>query len=63
MAPNNSEITKELVSIKKLLILALANSGLTQSQIAVALDIDRTNVARMFPKGALSSLKTKGGKP
>lgn len=53
-------IVKELVAIKKLLVLALANSGMTQSQIAAALDMDRTNVGRMFPKGALSGSKSKG---
>lgn len=60
MAADESQTIKELMAIKKLLILAPANSGLTQSQIALALDIDRTSVGRMFPKGALSGLKTKG---
>lgn len=60
MAGNETQTIKELVSIKKLMILALVNSGLTQSQIAAALDIDRTSVSRMFPKGALSTLKSKG---
>lgn len=61
MISDNKEILKELVSIKKLLILALSNSGMTQTQIAAALDIDRTSVGRMFPKGALSSKKEKAG--
>lgn len=60
MAMNDSEVVKELAAIKKLLILALANSGMTQSQIAAALDVDRTSVSRMFPKGTLSKLKGKG---
>lgn len=59
MAANDPQAIKELVAIKKLLVLALVNSGLTQAQIATALDIDRTSVGRMFPKGALSNLKTK----
>lgn len=62
MANDNRELLKELTAIKKLLILALANSGMTQSQIAAALDVDRTNVSRMFPKGTFAALKTKGGK-
>ena len=60
MASEDTPTIKELVAIKKLLILALVNSGLTQSQIASALDVDRTSVARMFPKGALAKLKSKG---
>lgn len=60
MATEDSQTYKELVAIKKLLILALINSGMTHSQIAAALDIDRTSVGRMFPKGALSKLKSKG---
>lgn len=60
MKTDEAQTIKELVAIKKLLVLALVNSGLTQSQIAAALDIDRTGVSRMFPKGALSKLKAKG---
>lgn len=60
MATGDAQTLKELVAIKKLLVLALAHSGLTQSQIAAALDMDRTGVGRMFPKGALSKLKAKG---
>ena len=60
MVGDDSQMIKELIAIKKLLILALANSGLTQAQIAAALDIDRRSVRRMFPKGALSKTKAKG---
>jgi predicted transcriptional regulator len=47
---------KELVSIRKLLVLALLRSGLSQSQVAGALDIDRSAISRMFPKGTLAGL-------
>lgn len=60
MAAEQIDMGRELVAIKKLLILALANSGMTQVQIATALGIDRTGVGRMFPKGALNSFKAKG---
>lgn len=50
---------KELIAIKKLLVLALLRSGLTQSQVAGALDIDRSAISRMFPKGALTSIAAK----
>jgi predicted XRE-type DNA-binding protein len=46
----------ELVAIKKLLVLALLNSGLSQTQVAGALDIDRSQISRMFPKGTLTGL-------
>lgn len=60
MASNEVDIGRELVAIKKLLVLALINSGLNQVQIAAALGIDRTGVGRMFPKGTLSTAKQKG---
>jgi predicted XRE-type DNA-binding protein len=60
MASEQVDIGKELIAIKKLLILALAQSGLSQSQIAGALNIDRTGVGRMFPKGTFAGFKAKG---
>lgn len=57
MANNETDTVKELVAIKKLLVLALANSGMTQSRIATALDIDRTGIGRMFPKGTFTQIK------
>jgi DNA-binding transcriptional regulator LsrR (DeoR family) len=60
MATEQIDAAKELVAIKRLLIVALINSGSTQGQIAAALGIDRTGVGRMFPKGALTGLKAKG---
>jgi DNA-binding transcriptional regulator LsrR (DeoR family) len=60
MASEQIDIGRELVVIKKLLILALINSGMTQNQVASALGIDRTGVGRMFPKGALNGIAAKG---
>ena len=60
MASEQVDTVKELIAIKKLLILALANSGMTQGQLAAALDIDRTGIGRMFPKGTFTAFKTKG---
>ena len=59
MATEQVDVVKELIAIKKLLVLALANSGMAQGQIAAALDLDRTGVGRMFPKGTFNSLKAK----
>lgn len=56
----SNQTLKELVSIRKLLVLSLLNSGLTQSQVAGALDVDRSGVSKMFPKGTLSGLSAKG---
>jgi len=61
MASEHIDVGKELVAIKKLIILALTSSGMKQGQIAAALGIDRTGVARMFPKGTLSDLKLSKG--
>lgn len=55
----SDEVVRELVAIKKLLILALSDSGMKQSQIAAALGIDRTGIGRMFPKGALTGPRGK----
>ena len=54
MASESIDIGKELVAIKRLLVLALADSGMKHSKIAGALGIDRTGVGRLFPKGTLS---------
>ncbi len=59
MAKESEETLKELVAIRKLLVLALLNSGLTQAQVAGAIGIDRSLVSRMFPKGTLNALGRK----
>lgn len=56
MAKNDAE-DSELAVIKKLLILGLLRSGLTQTQIAAALGMHQTSLSRMFPKGALAAIK------
>ena len=47
---------KELVAIRKLLVLSLLSAGLSQGQVAGALDIDRSAISRMFRKGTLTGL-------
>jgi predicted transcriptional regulator len=47
---------KELVAIRKLLVLSLLNSGLSQNRVAGALDLDRSAISRMFRKGTLSGI-------
>jgi len=55
-----TDATAELIAIKRLLILSLVKSGMTQNQIAAALEIDRSLVSKMFPTGTLKSL-SRGG--
>lgn len=62
MQRDSDQAFKELVAIKKLLVLALLNSGLTQSQVAGALEIDRSAISRMFPKGTLPGFGKKDEK-
>ena len=47
---------KELVAIRNLLVLSLLSAGLSQGQVAGALDIDRSAISRMFRKGTLTGL-------
>jgi Homeodomain-like domain-containing protein len=61
MTGKADEHLKELITIRKLLVLALLRSGMTQAQIGAALGVHRTQIARMFPAGALhDSAKKKG---
>lgn len=53
---------EELITIRKLLILALLRSGMTQGELGAALGIHRTQVGRMFPKGALAEANKKEAK-
>jgi len=57
--PSSSEdsVVKELVAIKKLLILALMKGGATQSEIGKTLGIDRSHVSRMVPSQKVSLFK------
>lgn len=46
----------ELAELKKLMVLGLIRAGLTQNQVAGALGIHRTSLARMFPTGVLTEV-------
>ena len=59
MTKNDDKQLQELVSIRKLLVLGLLRSGLTQKQVAAALDMDRSQVSRMYPAGTLRELSKK----
>ena len=58
MAQDSAEL-EELVTIRKLLVLALLRSGMTQAELGAALGVHRTQIGRMFPKGALADVGKK----
>lgn len=62
MSANRDDDLKELITIRKLLILALLRSGMTQGQLGAALGVHRTVIGKMFPTGALAELSKKTGK-
>lgn len=41
-------IVSELITIKRLLVLSLLRSGASQKQVAAALELNRSQVSRMF---------------
>lgn len=56
MAYGADESLKELVTIRKLLVLTLLRDGMSQKQLGAALDLDQSQVSRMFPSGSLKDL-------
>lgn len=53
-------VLKELEMIRKLLVLALLQGGITQAQMGGVLGMSQSQISNMFPSGALLALK---GKP
>jgi hypothetical protein len=60
--PKSEPQLAELQMIRKLLILALIRTGLTQAQVGGVLGLTQQQVSAMFPSGALNALKGKGKK-
>ena len=50
------EIAEDMSAVKRLLILDLAKQGISLAKIAAALDLHRSTVARMFPKGTVDAV-------
>jgi hypothetical protein len=46
----DDNIVEELREIKKLLIFALINDGVSQDAIAKALNLNQSSISRLFPK-------------
>lgn len=62
MPDKQDDQLRELITIRKLLVLSLLKTGMTQSQLGAALGVHRTQIGRMFPAGALDDPKKKGKK-
>lgn len=62
MTGPSDEQLKELITIRKLLILGLLRSGMSQTQIGAALGVHGTTIGRMFPTGALADPQKKPAK-
>ena len=56
---NFSDELVELDAIKRLLVLQLLRDGVTQGDVAHALQVDQSVVSRMFPARKLSFSKAK----
>lgn len=57
MTDNNnfkSDLLEELEAIKKLLAINLLRNGASQEEVALALDVHRTTVGRMFPSDVIN---------
>lgn len=59
MNGKTDEGLRELVTIRKLLILGLLKNGMTQGQLGAALGVHRTVIGKMFPPGALAEMQKK----
>jgi predicted XRE-type DNA-binding protein len=51
-------ILRELEDIKRLVLLALLRSGISQADVAKALGVNQSSISRMFPGGAGKPAKT-----
>jgi hypothetical protein len=64
MAKEKSDpVLAELQMIRKLLVLAMLRSGITQAQLGGILGLSQPEVSKMFPAGALAVFKGKAKKP
>lgn len=53
-------VVKELMDIKRLLIVALLKDGMQQGTIAATLGVSDATISLMFPKGMTKALKSSG---
>lgn len=57
-ALKGDSVLAELISIKRLMVFSLLNSGVSQQQIAAALGVDPSQVSRMFPKALGKAMRS-----
>jgi predicted transcriptional regulator len=55
-------VLSELEMIRKLLVLALLRTGITQAQMGGVLGLSQSQISTMFPSGALAALSGKAKK-
>jgi DNA-binding MarR family transcriptional regulator len=54
---HNDATTSELTQIKRLLVLLLMKGGASQEEIALALQVDRSQVSRLLPSSKVERFK------
>ena len=57
-----SSLLSELQDIKKLFILSLLQQGISQNDVAAALNVNPSTITRMLPKGLGKKLRAAGSK-
>jgi Mn-dependent DtxR family transcriptional regulator len=61
-AKDFSSLLNELQDIKKLFILSLLQQGISQNDVAAALNVNPSTITRMLPKGLGKKLRASGSK-
>lgn len=56
---DDASVAEELVSIRRLMVLALLRDGASQSGVSAALGVSQPSVSRMFPGGLTSARKSR----
>lgn len=54
-----TQIADELTAIKRLLIVALLQNGMSQRDVATALGVNQSSVSRMFNNGSVPNRLTR----
>jgi len=55
----DNQIEKELVAIKRLLVVLLLKIDTSQSELSLALEMDKADVSRMLPARKIKSILNK----
>jgi len=55
-----TRLTEELIAIKRRLVYALLENGVSQEAVAAALGMNQSSVSRMFGKGGVTKRSSRG---